>query len=120
MKLTDIFFTLFYGTVFILVIYLIYNLVYKKPSIPQTTIIYEQPLYETPVIEVQYPWYGGYVNWPWWGYNWYGGYGGYGGGRWGHRTRPGRWGGGHGGGGRGGFVGPRGGFVGPRGGGGRR
>ncbi len=128
MKLANIFFMIFYGAAFIVVIYLLYTLINKKPSIPQTTVIYEQPIYDTPVIEVDYPWYIGYGVSPWWSYNWYGG-----GRPWGYRTRPGRWGphyrsgpSGPRGGIRSGPIGSRmgggriGGGGGPRGGGGRR
>jgi hypothetical protein len=83
MSISDIFFMIFYGAILIFVIYLMLVMfrrpVVKKEIIP---IVYEQP-----VTEIIYPWYGGYNYWPYWGgsYGWnygtrpwrYGGYGGY-------------------------------------------
>jgi len=120
MKLSDIFFTLFYGAAFFLIIYLVVGLFYRSNK-PNTVVVYGD---ETPVYAESnwWPWaYGPYNYWPYWG-GWYsgGGDGGYGyyGRRWGG-SRP--WGGGghrgHGGYSRGGRSG---GARGGHGGGGRR
>ncbi len=78
MKVSEIFLMLFYGLSLLVVVYLVYGLVVRQ-SIPNTTVIYQQP---DPVVttEIVYPWYGGYNWWPMWN----GGYWG----NWGYRTRP--------------------------------
>ena len=76
MRLSDLFFIVFYGFAFSFVAYFIYRFLIKSNT---TTIIYKQPIYEvseTPVTQVIYPWYSGYTYGPWWSYNWGGGYGG--------------------------------------------
>lgn len=73
MRLSDLFFVLFYGFAFSFVVYFVYRFLMKSNT---TTIIVEQPPVVTPVTEVIYPWYSGYTYGPWWSYNWGGGYGG--------------------------------------------
>ena len=99
MKLSNVFFTLFYGAAFVLVVYLIYSL-FTRSAPNTTTVIYEQPAVEYPVtnvvypsVDIDYPWYGGYNYYPYWWPS--GGY--WSGSGWGYRTRPGRWGGHRGG-----------------------
>lgn len=114
---------IFYGVVLIFVIYLMMTM-FRRPVV-KTKIV--PIVYEEPVTEIIYPWYGGYNWWPSWTYG--GGYG------WNWGTRPWRSGGGYYGGHRGGVRdgvrsyggyggriggGGYGGRIGGRGGGGRR
>jgi hypothetical protein len=59
MKLFDIFSAILYGASFILIIYFIFDLFYKKSPSTVVLIKDETPVYQESSI---YPWYGGY-NW---------------------------------------------------------
>jgi hypothetical protein len=126
MTFSDIFFALFYGAAFFLVIYFIFMLFQRRPvytqqvsSDPTVIVIDEVPGYDLPY----WPWtYTPYNYWPYW-FPWgYGGGDGYYGRRWGPHNRVG-WGRSHtrpwGGSGRGAHTGGFG-MGGHHGGGGRR
>lgn len=64
MKLSDVFFIVFYGAIFLLVIYVIIKLV--RPTQPNSIVVYgdETPVYQE---DVWWPWaYGPYNYWPYW------------------------------------------------------
>jgi len=128
MNFTDIFFALFYGAAFFLVVYFIFMMfqprpVTSPPSDPTVVVIEETPSYNLPYWPWSYTPYNYFPGWfPWSGY----GGDGYYGRRWGpiHRTGWGRGGhtrpyGGAGRGAHGGFGGRGGGFGGGGRGGGR-
>lgn len=98
MSISDIFFMIFYGAILVFVIYLMLA-IFRRPVVKKEII---PVVYEQPVTEVIYPWYGGYNWWPYW-YPYWGGGGSYG---WNYGTRPWRYGGY---GGYGGYRGHRGG-----------
>jgi hypothetical protein len=82
MKISDVFFVIFYGMAFVLVLYFLFGLFYKSTvtPVPSTVVVYD----ETPVYQdsVWWPWYGPYNYYPAW-IPW--GTGSYYGRRWGHR-----------------------------------
>ncbi len=129
MNFTDIFFALFYGAAFFLVVYFIFMMFQSRtvasvPSDPTVVVIEEEPSYGLPYWPWTYTPYNYWPNWFPWGY----GGDGYYGRRWGPVGRTGwgrsHWGGrpygGAGRGAHGGFGGGRMGGGGRGGGGGRR